>query len=121
GKVKMKTYVATFHGDLDGEYPPIVATSLDELLKDIQELTEYGKSVVVPEETYEGKTYPEYTQWTTPDPEDDKIEIWEFDTENKSAKLVTGFFGWHWQIPEGVEQMKMPGNDKSLYELAMEE
>jgi hypothetical protein len=54
----------------------------------------------------------------TPDPEDDRILIWERpDTE--PDKVVWHFSGWHWDAEEfGIPQGKLPHDDKSLYELA---
>lgn len=122
----MKMYVATFHGDI-ADKAPIAAHSLEDCLRLIQESYDYGK--MVDEIISENETW---TTYVTPDPEDDKIEIWEYDPENLVHRVVWGFWGWHWQMPEftnddfvetrdGSGQGIMPGNSKSLYELAMEE
>lgn len=57
----------------------------------------------------------------TPDPEDDRIVVWEF-TNNESRKAVWAFCGWHWDLDElGLtEQGKLPGDTNSLYDIAME-
>lgn len=64
----------------------------------------------------------EEERWQTPDPEDDKIEVWELDIENCSCQVVWGFWGWHWRMPEHLEEQgTIPGCPKPLYDLAMEE
>lgn len=104
----MKVYVAYFYGDL--EIAPMADSSLEDLLNEIVKETGWGRKI------------PNYDQRThyTPDPEDDKIEIWECDGQNKTCKVVWGFYGWHWNIPVGMKQGILPGHKKSLYELAME-
>jgi len=108
----MKIYVATFHGDL--EEHPMVNVSLDNLLLNIQGKYGFGKQI----EEEDGIKI-DWESYYAPDPEDDKIEIWEYDSENYSARVVWGFWGWHWSIPEGLTQGKLPGDEKTLYEKAM--
>lgn len=103
-----KVYVATFHGDLD--HHPMVDNTLDSLLLELKEEFKWGEII---------KSGWDEGCYITPDPEDDKVEIWEYDAENKTAKIVWGFWGWHWYSPEGMEQGKMPGDKESLFELAM--
>lgn len=105
-------YVATFHGDI-GELPPIAAHTLEECLFLIRKTHDYGKR-----QSNDGFRTNEYI---TPDPEDDKIEVWEFDPQTHKGRVICGFFGWHWTRPEGAFEMILPGNDKSLMDLAMED
>jgi len=62
----------------------------------------------------------------TPDPEDDRIIIWEA-IPGETCNVVWHFSGWHWRhdaadLPGGpLEQGKLPGFDKSLYDIATEE
>lgn len=54
----------------------------------------------------------------TPDPEDDRILVWEI-LETGHAKVVWHFSGWHWDANEfNLPQGKLPGHEKSLYEIA---
>jgi len=56
----------------------------------------------------------------TPDPEDDRILIWEIQNNGKN-KVVWHFSGWHWDAGEfSLPQGTLPGDNKSLYELANE-
>ena len=107
----MKLYVATFHCDI-AEYPPLVASTLPSVLYLIQRTYRYGLLAQDHEDTF--------SDYVTPDPEDDKIEVWCFDT-NGNADIVWGFWGWHWSIPAepaDLQQGIMPGNTESLYTLA---
>jgi len=57
----------------------------------------------------------------TPDPEDDRILIWEI-TDTGHRKVVWHFSGWHWDANEyGLLQGVLPGDGISLYALALEE
>jgi hypothetical protein len=59
---------------------------------------------------------------STPDPEDDRILIWEV-LENGHKKVVWHFSGWHWDCEEfpGLDQGKLPSDNTNLYSLAMED
>lgn len=105
------TYVATFHGDISDK-PPIVGTSLDAVLRQMQKLHGYGDIEI------ENSCGEQWENVKTPDPEDDKIEVWEYDGRNQTARIVWGFWGWHWPMPVGLEQGKLPDHPVSLYELA---
>jgi hypothetical protein len=115
----MKSYIATFHGDLD--LLPLVDSSLVGLLDQIVRLTGWGECHS--EEWSDKAGYHSYDYYITPDPEDDKVEIWEIDLVNKTAEIVSGFWGWHWSPPNGDYELQMilPGHTKSLYDLAMED
>jgi len=118
----MKAYFATFHGDLEmnENLSPLVDSTLEGLLNQIVELTGWGTVI---HEKDQNDFWHEYDYCCTPDPEDDKVEIWEIDGENGTAKIVSGFWGWHWNPPDGNYdlQMVLPGHTKTLYELAMED
>lgn len=112
-----KTYIAVFSGDIEYNWytdkgmKPMADNTLEGLLNQIVEITGWGN-----------RHWDEFDSgyYYSPDPEDDKIEIWEVDGDNKTAKIVWGFFGWHWHIPDGLSQGMLPGHSKSLYDLAME-
>ena len=88
----------TFHGTLDD--------ALQQLSK------EY------PKKKWEGEDEEEQT---TPDPEDDRILIWEILDTNHS-KVVWHFSGWHWNANEfGIPQGTLPGHPKDLYSMALED
>lgn len=107
----MIVFVATFHGDIEG-LEPMCAETLEELLEDIKDATGWGEKV-----KFHGEDILLY-----PDAEDDKIEIWKYDTRKKSSDIVWGFWGWHWTMPDGMNQGVWPNsNGKSLYELSMED
>lgn len=88
--------------------------SLDDALQEIAK--HFGQAV----------TEDDYTYITTPDPEDDRILVLENDPTN-GVKAVWHFSGWHWDpdcsdwpggpLPQGT----LPGHDKSLYALAMDD
>jgi hypothetical protein len=62
--------------------------------------------------------YDEAPQRETPDPEDDRIVVWEI-AEGKTMKAVWHFSGWHWSSEElGIPQGSLPGDHASLYEIA---
>lgn len=101
-------YVIERLGDLDGN---TVHESLDaafaylSLEYPIEEHTDFGG------ETTEGRS--------TPDPEDDRILIWEI-LPSGHKKVVEHFSGWHWNPDEfGIPQMTLPGDDKPLMSIAM--
>lgn len=55
----------------------------------------------------------------TPDPEDDKILIWEVLPEGH-RKIVWGFFGWHHSADDHeCGQGSLPGHCESLYAIAV--
>ena len=58
----------------------------------------------------------------TPDPEDDRIVIWEL-VVGETMKSVAHFSGWHWSWDEmgGAKELILPGDTKSLYAIAMED
>ena len=56
-----------------------------------------------------------------PDPEDDRILIWEI-LPSGHKKVVWNFNGWHWDQDEfGLDQGKYIGHKKSVYEEMMED
>lgn len=58
-------------------------------------------------------------QRQTPDPEDDRILIWEV-LPSLHRKVVWHFSGWHHSQEEfGIDQGSLPGDDRSLYALAL--
>jgi len=55
----------------------------------------------------------------TPDPEDDRILIWEV-LPSGHKKVMWHFSGWHYDVNEfGLEQGSLPGDSWPLYTLAM--
>jgi len=57
----------------------------------------------------------------TPDPEDDLILVWEV-LETGHSKVVWQFCGWHHTLANhSVNQGALPGDDKALYALAMDD
>lgn len=97
--------------------PAPVFTTLDDALQWLVDEENFGQ--YAPND--EGNEYP-----ITPDPEDDRIVIWEF-TPGERGKVVWHFSGWHWvhdasDLPGGpLEQGILPGNSRSLYELAVDD
>lgn len=56
---------------------------------------------------------------STPDPEDDKIEIYEV-LPSGHSKPVWGFYGWHYSTENSpVGQCSLPGDSEDLYTLAV--
>lgn len=63
------------------------------------------------------------TSRSTPDPEDDEIIVWEV-LPSGHRRAVWGFFGWHFSGSSesyACGQGSLPGDDASLYDLAMRE
>lgn len=62
--------------------------------------------------------------YVTPDPEDDRIVVWE--VAPPYMRAVWHFSGWHWDheaadlVGGPLDQGILPGHEKSLYDLAME-
>jgi len=108
GKPSDKTeYIIERLGDIEGL---TIHNSLEEALQQLEK--EYP---ITKDE--DGNLYRE-----TPDPEDDRILIWEV-LPSGHKKVVWHFSGWHWDSDEfyGLEQGKLPNDEKSLYEIAMED
>jgi len=97
----MSVYIVTFHGDLDMD--SWACHTLDEALENLA-----GE--------FNGNE---------PDPEDDRILVWEVDPP--MMRVVWHFSGWHWsywcddQVGGPLDQGKLPGHDQSLYNEAMGE
>jgi hypothetical protein len=73
----------------------------------IEDHTDFGG------ETTEGRS--------TPDPEHDRILIWEI-LPSGHKKVLEHFSGWHWNADEfGIPQMTLPGDEKPLIDLAMQD
>lgn len=65
----------------------------------------------------------EYVARSTPDPEDDKILIWEV-LPSAHRKIVWGFLGWHYtnsQDEHACGQGMLPGDETSLFDQALKE
>lgn len=61
------------------------------------------------------------TSRSTPDPEDDMIVVWEV-LPSAHRRIVWGFFGWHHSHAQEHAQCgqgTLPGDDATLYDLAM--
>lgn len=70
-----------------------------------------------------GGENPDQIVRATPDPEDDKIVIWEV-LPTGHRKAVWGFFGWHHSSSAesyACGQSSLPGDSESLFSLAMAE
>jgi hypothetical protein len=62
---------------------------------------------------------PETGARSTPDPEDDRILIWEV-LPSGHRKVVWHFSGWHWDAEEfGLDQGALPGDNLPLYAIAL--
>lgn len=111
----MKIYVIEFKGDLDD--PPWATDTLSAALEYLAEEKGYGK----PAKDYVSGYEEDAEEILVPDPEDDRILIWEVEAGTE-PKVVWHFSGWHWDSTEfGIDQGKLPGHDKSLMDLAMED
>src|SRR5437016_4716182 len=112
----MSVFILEFNGDLPVNRPecrvPYAFYSLEDALAKVRDLfVKPGRD-----------EFEEYDLTTLPDPEDDRIVVYEANPETSNVKAVWAFCGWHWDITEfELEQGKLPGMDKSLYALAMEE
>ena len=106
-------YVIEFLGDLEGDWDNSIHESLDRALE--------GLSALYPVDTYEehGVGLPEERR-QTPDPEDDRILIWEV-LQSGHRKVVWHFSGWHFDQEEYGPQGTLPGDGNTLYALAMAE
>lgn len=106
-------YVTEFFGDLRD--PMVAHPTLDAALESLKQ--RFGVRV----RNADGDAY-----WNAPDPEDDRIVIWEA-TPGEVCKAVWHFSGWHWaseadDLPGGpLPQGRLPGFRRSLYEVAMED
>lgn len=112
-------YLIQYFGDLERDRGPCMKTfsSLLDALSWLHHNEGWGKYI----------KNADYEEWyETPDPEDDRILIWELAPE-KIGKVVWHFSGWHWSsdanefVGGPLPQGKLPGFDKTLYELAMDD
>lgn len=104
-------YVIEYLGGLERRWKPSIHNSLDEALGSL--------CALYPVFTYEedGIGDPEDRR-QTPDPEDDRILIWEV-LPSGHRKVVWHFSGWHFDQNEFGPQGTLPGDDKDFYTLAM--
>lgn len=104
-------YVIEFLGDLEGQWDPSIHESLVDALS--------GLCTLYPISRYEenGVGEPEYRR-ETPDPEDDQILVWEV-LPSGHRKVVWHFSGWHFDESAFGTQGTLPGDERTLYELAM--
>jgi hypothetical protein len=121
----MSVHIVEFKGDLprtrnkDGCDKPHAFYNLNEALAFLIEL--FLKDAE-PDEDGPGMYYPHL-----PDPEDDRIIVWEAHPDSGEVKAVWQFSGWHWEhdaadLPGGpLPQGKLPGLSATLYELATRE
>lgn len=105
-------YVIERLGDISGE-------TTHESLKDALDFLEKE----YPKELQQPDMWTSFTEPTmvrkTPDPEDDRILIWEV-LVSGHKKVVWHFSGWHWDSEEfDVGQGSLPGDERSLYDEAM--
>jgi len=100
-------YIIERLGDISGL---TIHNSLEEALEQLEK--EYPL-----EYNGKGEIYRE-----TPDPEDDRILIWEV-LPSGHKKVVWHFSGWHWDSEEfyNLEQGKLPSDTRSLYHIALDD
>lgn len=106
----MVQYMIELLGDLRGKH---FRSTIEEALRFIEQ------KVCAPEVDEED----ERTRYQGPDIEDDRILVWEVQP-NGNKKVVWHFSGWHWASYEddpgdeayGLEQGKLLGHEKTLYE-----
>jgi hypothetical protein len=113
GKPSDKTeYVIERLGDISGE---TIHGSLEDALKELD-----GEYRPLTEE--EKQEYGITTHRNTPDPEDDRILIWEV-LPSGHKKVVWHFSGWHWDSQEfyGLGQGTLLGDEKDLCSIALED
>lgn len=103
-------YVIERLGDLDGL---TVHASLDDATAHLAAEFPYGE-----DEDLGGVVH---RTRLTPDPEDDRILVWEI-LPTGHRKVVWHFSGWHWNADEfGIDQGSLTGDARSLYQMANED
>ena len=120
----------TFHDNLNDafsqlekEYPSIEDTRL---FKDIDMLVKKGRTKEVIDYFCNIEDAWDNRARQTPDPEDDRILIWEIN-EDGSSRVVWHFSGWHWDfeagdvVKGGLPQGRLPGDKEPLYAIAIED
>lgn len=122
----MASYEIRFYGDLKGQ--SVSYSSLEDALNNLsREWGWIGQHEI--KDSY-GNTIG-YTAKFTPDPEDDRVVVWEHKAGYESV-AVWHFSGWHWSfdaedLPGGpLDQGVLPTDipfykEKALYTIAMEE
>ena len=105
-------YVIERLGDLEDE-ANTVASTLEAALEQLSAEYPYGN----PEDIGEGV---QGVSRVTPDPEDDRILIWEV-LETGHRRVVWHFSGWHWSSDEFAHlgQGRLPGDEDDLYSIAL--
>ena len=100
-------YIIERLGDISGL---TIHNSLEEALEQLEK--EYPL-----EYNGKGEIYRE-----TPDPEDDRILIWEV-LPSGHKKVIWHFSGWHWDSEEfyNLEQGKLLSDTRSLYHIALDD
>lgn len=112
-----KYYVVEVMGDLDDDWCSF--PTLSQALNHVKVTYSGDKQ---PSEDYDGNPTEAYP---TPDPEDDRILVWE--VVDGHSKVVWQFSGWHWNHiyvnidGSFVEQGTLPGHPDTLYNLAMKD
>jgi len=120
GKTFHNTHAEAF-AQLEKEYPELENTKG---FHQIDKLVKQGKTKEIME-LYWGSNLEDFSPTReTPDPEDDRILIWEITNEGHS-KVIWHFSGWHWDsdcsdlVDGGLPQGKLPNATESLYKLAI--
>ena len=123
GDISGKTFHDTTESafaQLEKEYPKLENTKG---FNQIDKLVKQGKTKEIME-LYWNSNLDDFTPISpTPDPEDDRILIWEI-TNDGHSRVIWHFSGWHWcfdcsdLVEGGLPQGKLPNAAESLYKLA---
>jgi hypothetical protein len=112
-------FVTFFYGDLY-DIPPRSSHTLLDALNDLVALMKQPRgwdTEPLEAEAYGNNPEVEGYYWF-PDPEDDRIVIYEVKPPHLTP--VWHFSGWHWSCEEfGLEQGKLPGMSNPLYVMAL--
>lgn len=113
----MSVFILDFFGDLPVKRPdcrePMCFSSLEATLRKVYEMF------------VQGKEQPGINLDLLPDPEDDRIVVWEADPSTGRVMVSWAFNGWHWPhddmpgMAEAGDDLEIDGKIRSLYDIAM--